>query len=481
MDNCDETSCLIASQKENYLSLKKNAACGVDCDDNVADTIKDETRNTEDDKKQSSIVTIFSLWNMLMGSTLLSMPWAFGQAGLAQGILVQILMCTVAFYTAYILLKVSKKLADPITKEMPEMLDLCEKLVGRWAGWLAIIGSFVVMGGALIVYWIIMAQLLYNSVNSIRYFTTRGRIVNLSQNATAVQCNTNKSQQLTSGHSSSFPGWSEDLTVPLLFIPIFLPILQLKKMTFFSKLGAFGTISVVFLLSMVLVKCIIWGPNMDFYDHESQHYIPQFLGSFPALSGLLGMAYFIHNSISTVFNNNQRSENNVRDLTAGYALVFLTYVFIGLGIYLTFPQSKGCIQQNFLENLLWNDWLSLATQLIILIRLFTVYPMVAYILRVHLFVAIYGKPYPGKLRVAVLSIVLVTSCVLCAIFFPNIGDIIRYAGAFCGMLIMFFLPCLLHVLLQMREGLSSKLSTTFHVIIALVGVVNFAGQFTVYG
>merc|ERR1719239_1813091 len=42
--------------------------------------------------KQSSIVTIFAIWNTMMGTSLLSMPWALEQAGLVMGLLMMVLI-----------------------------------------------------------------------------------------------------------------------------------------------------------------------------------------------------------------------------------------------------------------------------------------------------------------------------------------------------------------------------------------------------
>jgi hypothetical protein len=51
--------------------------------------------------KQSSIVTIFSIWNTMMGTSLLAMPWAIQQSGLGLGVFLMIFMAFVAAYTAY--------------------------------------------------------------------------------------------------------------------------------------------------------------------------------------------------------------------------------------------------------------------------------------------------------------------------------------------------------------------------------------------
>lgn len=43
----------------------------------------------------------FSIWNTMLGTALLSMPWALQQAGFVLGLLILIVMAAIAFYTAY--------------------------------------------------------------------------------------------------------------------------------------------------------------------------------------------------------------------------------------------------------------------------------------------------------------------------------------------------------------------------------------------
>lgn len=58
------------------------------------------------DGKQSSIVTIFTVWNTMCGSSLLSMPWAMERAGLIPAVILLVGMAAISFYTAYRILEV---------------------------------------------------------------------------------------------------------------------------------------------------------------------------------------------------------------------------------------------------------------------------------------------------------------------------------------------------------------------------------------
>ncbi|KAL3311770.1 hypothetical protein Ciccas_009648 [Cichlidogyrus casuarinus] len=64
---------------------------------------------TAEKSKQSSIVTIFALWNTMMGTSLLTMPWGFYKAGFFTGIGCIILVGLVMAYSANRVLKVTEQ------------------------------------------------------------------------------------------------------------------------------------------------------------------------------------------------------------------------------------------------------------------------------------------------------------------------------------------------------------------------------------
>ena len=94
--------------------------------------------------------------------------------------------------------------------------------------------------------------------------------------------------------------------------------------------------------------------------------IHQFSANFPDLMAMLCLAFFIHSgpnskitlsahfinkkrrilvnlykAVITLLKNNEKPENNTRDLSIGYLLVALTYSIIGSLFFLTFPDNKG--------------------------------------------------------------------------------------------------------------------------------------------
>ena len=47
----------------------------------------------------SSLTTILSIWNCVMGSSLLTMPWAFEKAGFTQTVVIMIVCGIICYYT----------------------------------------------------------------------------------------------------------------------------------------------------------------------------------------------------------------------------------------------------------------------------------------------------------------------------------------------------------------------------------------------
>lgn len=129
----------------------------------------------------SLLVFRFAIWNTIMGSSLLAMPWGIDRAGLATGIFLIILMGAICLLTAYLLLRVQQLHGIAFMLIVPtidykvfflgggnadwEVADLAGALLGPHSERLAKTFSLVVLLGANIVYWILMSNFLYHTVD----------------------------------------------------------------------------------------------------------------------------------------------------------------------------------------------------------------------------------------------------------------------------------------------------------------------------
>ena len=114
-----------------------------------------------------------------------------------------------------------------------------------------------------------------------------------------------------SGTSTFDKIWNLDLTVPIYMAVLLLPLICLKSATFFTKFNALGTVSVFYIVAFVCTKASQWGLHVEFTDTSSPYYIPLMRSNFPALSGMLALALYLHNCVVSIMKNNRHQENNV--------------------------------------------------------------------------------------------------------------------------------------------------------------------------
>ncbi|XP_051539515.1 sodium-coupled neutral amino acid transporter 9 [Myxocyprinus asiaticus] len=443
--------------------------------------------------KNPSIVTIFAIWNTMMGTSILSIPWGIKQSGFTLGIIIIVLMGLLTLYCCYRVLKSTKSIPYVDTSDW-EFPDVCKYYFGAFGKWSSLIFSLVSLIGAMVVYWVLMSNFLFNTGKFIYNYVHNVSASDFGTNGTdRVVCpypdlDPDKNRSVvfyvtdnSTGHDVFDRWWSKTNTIPFYLIILLLPLLNFHSASFFARFTFLGTISVMYLIILVTFKAARLGFHLEFHWFEpSTFYVPEFRSLFPQLSGVLTLAFFIHNCIITLMKNNRHQENNVRDLSLAYLLVGLTYLYVGVLIFAVFPSpplSKECIEPNFLDNFPSSDILVFVARMFLLFQMTTVYPLLGYLVRVQLMGQIFGDHYPGFLHVFALNILVVGAGVLMARFYPNIGSIIRYSGAMCGLALVFVLPSLIHVIALKRRGELRWPSAVFHWLLVLLGVANLLGQF----
>ncbi|KAG9353598.1 hypothetical protein JZ751_011718 [Albula glossodonta] len=386
--------------------------------------------------KNPSIVTIFAIWNTMMGTAILSMPWSIKQAGFTLGIIILISMGLLTLYCCYRVLKSPKSIPYTDTSDW-EFPDVCKYYFGSFGQWSSLVFSMVSLIGAMVVYWVLMSNFLFNTGRFIYNY-----VHNVSMSDS--EYGTNGTDRVLcpfpnadpeSNYSSASFSLNDNSTGQDLFDH------------WWSKTNT----------------AIRLGFHLEFHWFDStKFFVPEFRLLFPQLTGVLTLAFFIHNCIITLMKSNKHQENNVRDLSVAYLLVGLTYLYVGVLIFASFPSpplSKDCIEPNFLDNFPSSDILVFVARACLLFQMTTVYPLL------------------GFFHVFVLNIIIVGAGVLMAKFYPNIGSIIRYSGALCGLALVFVFPSVIHMISLRRAGELRWPSAIFHSFLILLGVANLLGQF----
>lgn len=483
-----ETSAVISRYKY-YTRLAPHSESAFTMPDHVVPGIFIITEITQIQGSQSSLVTIFSLWNTMMGTSLLSMPWAINQAGFACGIILLLVMAALMFYTSYRVLHSVKGIKS--TNDVIEFSDVCRQYLGRWAEVIAFFSSLLTLLGGMIVYWILISNFLYNVVAFIYHHvedgdgSTAGSNDPFCPSDPSPHNHTSKNSSVPSGdnpHDATFAKWwDEQKTVPMILIAVIFPLINFKSPTFFTKFNALGTISVTYLVCFAMKNAISWGIHMEFHDTSSPVYINEFQTTFPAITGISALAYFVHNCVLAVTRLQSHPENTVRDLVIAYILVAATYVYMGVIVYISFGIDKNCIEDNFLNNLQDTNVMAFVARIGLFFQMICVFPLLVFIFRLQFMNSLFGTIWPSLMHVLVLNLALVAVCVVFAVFLPHIGKIIGFVGAFCGFSYAIALPCLVYMKMRYDQQTLTVPVIIFHSILIVLGFANFVGQFLLLG
>ncbi|XP_071866352.1 neutral amino acid transporter 9 isoform X2 [Bombus fervidus] len=420
----------------------------------------------------------FSIWNTILGSSLLTIPWGIQMAGFFPGIILILVMSGLCLYTAYCLLLVHKYYGG---QKGIEVIQLCRIYLNKWAEYVAKAFSITVLIGATIAYWVLMSNFLYNSVNfiydnlvGVSQYYTNDNISYTSEVLCPKRIIYNSTNLIIHNftYNTLAPIWDLYKTVPIFLGLLIFPFLNFNSPTFFTKFNSLGTMSIIYLITFVLIKSYSWGINMNEIEWNTSWTLKF---SFPALSGMLALSFFIHNIIITVMQNNHDQSKNGRDLSIAYLLVTLTYIIVGVVFYVCFPLSKSCIEDNLLNNFQKWSGLTVGARIVLLFQLLTVYPLLAYMLRVQLLTSMCKTFNTGC--VILVNVILVSICIVFAVFIPYIGTIIRYTGALSGFIYVFTLPSLLYLAILKQQKRLTIFSTLLHTSIPIFGFLNLLAQF----
>lgn len=437
--------------------------------------------------EQSSFVTIFAIWNTMMGTSLLSMPWAIAQAGFLAGILLIIAIGGLCLYTAYRVLSSPRLLYH--AGEHVEFPEICRQLLGKWGERLSFAFSMLPLLGATIVFWVLMSTFLSNvafyihdsiagSANALLQGSNGGLICGKPDQVSFAYSGAEFGEASTNATSTSFilTVLENKITMPLALAVLMFPLINLKSPSFFYKFNALGTISVFYLLIYIAVTSFKWGVNINFTDPSDTFYSPLIERTLPALTGVLCLSFFIHNCVISMMRHQKNPQNNVRDLSIAFVLVITTYLLIGVSFYVSFPLAKRCLEDNLLNNFPNHDVMAFVTRIFLLVQYTTLFPMITYLLRVQFMHWVYNTVYPGLKYIVSLNLVIVAICVLFAIFLPHIGTILRYCGALSGLVYIFSLPCIIYMVALWGQGQLTLPTVFVHSVIIALGVANFISQ-----
>eukprot|EP00359_Climacostomum_virens_P011052 CAMPEP_0204906426 /NCGR_PEP_ID=MMETSP1397-20131031/5972_1 /ASSEMBLY_ACC=CAM_ASM_000891 /TAXON_ID=49980 /ORGANISM="Climacostomum Climacostomum virens, Strain Stock W-24" /LENGTH=446 /DNA_ID=CAMNT_0052075421 /DNA_START=201 /DNA_END=1541 /DNA_ORIENTATION=+ len=403
-------------------------------------------------------MTVFSIWNTMLGSTILSLPWGMSQSGLILGIISILFIGVIAFYTCKIMLEFSLRLK----KDDPA--DIMELVWGRKGKVLTLIMSALVLVGASIAYNIIMNSAFFSMLDGLSIWTSGSSI----------------------GCESCWTAFSTRYT-PLILMGMLFMLLNMKEKRSFVRLNSGGVLFILItMLAIVAVGIRAFSINtfttsgsdkVDSDDkkcdddwnclkHNDSVHITLFSFGFLKMLGILSLSFFVHNCISIIMKNNAQPEKNSRDLFLGYLSVGASYFIIGIFGYFGFRGNgfpQGEIEQNAMAMFASDNVFAFILRCIIVVQMVTVYPLIGFIVRTQLLGYFYGSDFPSRKIVLIFSLIYSSLTTLVAITFPQVGVVTSILGALCGLYFIYFLPVLFMWKFDRPMQPASQISTKLNI------------------
>lgn len=354
-----------------------------------------------------SLGAIFSLWNTMVGSTVLFLPYGFQQAGPFVGMLVASLSAGCSLFTAI-------TIAD-YGGQSNDYANICGSVLGPWSRHLLTASSLLIWSGVLIVYQILMADSLVN-------------LIKLGVDGFNIT-------------------WGAFLVIGLMFVPC-----HLKDITVLIKVNGWGIVSVVYLLFFMTYESITYfmdgkAPSASSTISHSMENI-EITGA-GVLCGMLGAGYFSHNALLPIIKNKVNPEKNRRDCAIAYVLVLASYLIAGLLPSLAFADSDGNSPMGDTQNFLLiaplkTKTLAYIAQGMLAVQLFTVWPLILTLIRSTWFENIYGDPWPSFKHVLAHNVIYMIGSTFGTIVLDDVvGTLLSYVAALSGLVYMYLLPFLM--------------------------------------
>ncbi|RDD36054.1 Sodium-coupled neutral amino acid transporter 9, partial [Trichoplax sp. H2] len=315
------------------------------------------------DGKQSSLVTIFSIWNLTVGTSLLSIPWAIGKAGLILGPLFIILVNLTLLYSCYLIVEGARHFESK--DGYKDFNDLIRHFLGPISEKISCVIVSIVLIGVCLIFWILASNFMYTTV----YFVRAEVVCPVIGAINGTDFESNKTE---TGNDRLFDQyWHQTETVPLYLIVVLFPLMNLPSPVIFNKLSS-----------------IVASPT------------------FPVVTGVVSTAFSIHANLLPVTQCNRNPQNTVRDLTIAYGCSCATYLLVGMLFFIKFPLSVQCIQSVFLDNFGPDDIMSFLGRLTLLIQNIVTYPIIAFAARIKIMSTLYGEKYPSWKHVLIFNIMV---------------------------------------------------------------------------
>ena len=253
-----------------------------------------------DKKKNSSFQTVFSIWNTMIGSTMVSIPYSVYYAGIIPTIFIGFLYGFVCYLTCAVVVRLGGKEDDFAVIVYNYLFYGFGPKTAKVGKIIQIIFNLMINTGATLIYFLIINQNLYPCI--CLFLKLFGYDLDSSDLAP---------------HFDKFSLFYCALIVSVIEFPLTI----LKELHFLSKFNSYG----IYFVSALLIFVIYTGIRtmvIDTFAFEYKENVDgskvrnlYLFGESPGLlTGTLSLGLFCHSVILQLIKNNRKPENNQRDL-----------------------------------------------------------------------------------------------------------------------------------------------------------------------
>lgn len=444
---------------------------------------------------QSSWQTIMSIVNTMMGSTIVAVPYALAQSGVAAGLVSIAMMGAFSCFTCILVVEHGHKFDD--------FTDFVNHYLGRAARYISWFFSVFVILGAATAYHILMSSCLYHLVRAA---------------ATAVHA---------TGFVGAWAQWQAAVAILLVY-----PLTILKNPAVLVKFNSAGFLFLWYTILFILYHGFhgLSHGTFSYTDfpgqlppggHPARHNGSAVTGPYPegagsggvddnarassadagpapspfgsaafditliadwgtgAFLGMMMLAFFIHNCIQPITKHAEPTARR-RDISLAYATAAVLYGLVGtLGYYgfADLDKSGAQITPNFLDSFASTDIYASTARLSLFLQLVTVYPLLCLIIRTQVIGLLYHVAWPGLAHIMVLSAVVMGLTTTVAALGVQVTAVLTYTGAIAGLVIVFVVPIAVDVVRRRSLATMTVDRWLVHALLLGVAVTVFTIQF----
>jgi len=377
-------------------------------------------------KKISSYQTVFSVWNTMIGSSILSIPYNVYCAGIIPTIIIGLLYGFICFLTCSVVVKLGGKEKDfsiIVYNYFYYGFGPKSAKVGKT---IQIIFNLLMNTGATFIYFLIINQNLFPCIC---FFL---ELFDVDIDASDL-----------TPHFDKFSLFYCALIVCVIVFPLTI----LKEMQCITKFNSCGIYFVSALLIFVIYQGIATLATDSFHfeykenvEGSKDRNLYLFGENVGLLVGTLSIGLFSHSVILPIMKNNRHQENNQRDLFVGYILVTLTYIIIGIMGYIGFSGSdfSTTFEKNWFRFFKHDNIFILILRILNVVQLISIFPLLFFTVRDQLFSTFFKSYSTKKLPIIIFSIILLSLCVLILyLFYDLLAELISYIGAGAALILVY--------------------------------------------